>query len=99
MPETEGIKYAGSKLKIMPHILPPTQNTNAKTILDGFFGTTRIAQDLARLGYQVIANKASSVFEEFRRNPATGRYVAVEAIKRVLRKTKARHTAGRAEKT
>ena len=67
LPETEGIKYIGSKLKIIPHILSLIQSTEAKVILDGFSGTTRIAQALARLGYQVIANDVavwSKVFGE-----------------------------------
>jgi len=67
LPETEGIKYIGSKLKIMPHILSLIRSTDAKTVLDGFSGTTRIAQALARLGYQVIANDVavwSKVFGE-----------------------------------
>lgn len=55
-PPTEGIKYAGSKLKLLPYILQLTQKANPKTILDGFSGTTRVAQALARSGYKIIAN-------------------------------------------
>lgn len=55
-PATEGIKYAGSKLKILPHILHLIRKVGAKTILDGFSGTTRVSQALARLGYTVICN-------------------------------------------
>jgi adenine-specific DNA-methyltransferase len=33
---------------------------------------------------------AASVFEEFRRNPATGRFVALEALERLIRQTRAR---------
>ena len=33
---------------------------------------------------------ASSVFEEFRRNDRTGRFIAVEAIERLIRNTRAR---------
>ncbi len=55
-PPTEGIKYAGSKLKIIPHILQLVRKVGAKTVLDGFSGTTRVSQALARLGYTVICN-------------------------------------------
>lgn len=56
VPSTEGIKYAGSKLKLIPQILEFTQKVDAKTILDGFSGTTRVSQAFAKLGYTVICN-------------------------------------------
>ena len=56
VPETEGIKYAGSKLKLLPYIIDLVRETNAETILDGFSGTTRVSQALSRLGYRIIAN-------------------------------------------
>ena len=34
-PPTEGIKYAGSKLKLLPHILQLVKKVGAKTVLDG----------------------------------------------------------------
>lgn len=55
-PFTEGIKYAGSKLKLLPHILQLVKKVDAKTVLDGFSGTTRVSQALARLGYTVVCN-------------------------------------------
>lgn len=55
-PETEGIKYAGSKLKLLPYILKLVNEVQPNTVLDGFSGTTRVAQALAKLGYSVIAN-------------------------------------------
>ncbi len=58
-PTTEGIKYAGSKLKLLPYILHLTRKVKPRRILDGFSGTTRVAQALARLGYQVIANDSA----------------------------------------
>lgn len=64
-PPTEGIKYAGSKLKLLPHILQFARKVNAKTILDGFAGTTRVAQAFAKSGYQVIANDISVWSEVF----------------------------------
>lgn len=55
-PPTEGVKYAGSKLKLLPHILRLVERTGADTVLDGFSGTTRVSQALARLGYGVVCN-------------------------------------------
>ena len=55
-PYTEGIKYAGSKLRLLPHILQLVKQVGAKTVLDGFSGTTRVSQALARLGYTVVCN-------------------------------------------
>jgi len=54
-PQTEGIKYAGSKLKFLPHILDLVRKTGAKTVIDGFAGTTRVSQALAQSGYQVTS--------------------------------------------
>ena len=56
MPPTQGIKYIGSKLKLIPHILQLIKKVEAETILDGFSGTTRVSQALAKLGYTVICN-------------------------------------------
>lgn len=55
-PSTEGIKYAGSKLKLIPQILQLAKKVDAKTILDGFSGTTRVSQAFAKLGYSVHSN-------------------------------------------
>jgi len=55
-PATEGIKYAGSKLKLIPHILQMVKRVDAHTVLDGFSGTTRVSQALARSGYEVLCN-------------------------------------------
>ncbi|MGH7951010.1 MAG: DNA adenine methylase [Limisphaerales bacterium] len=58
-PKTEGIKYAGSKLKLLPHILQLVNKVSPKTVLDGFAGTTRVSQMLAQTGHRVIANDIS----------------------------------------
>lgn len=55
-PPTEGIKYAGSKLKLLPHILQLAQKIKPQTIFDGFSGTTRVSQAFAQYGYRVVAN-------------------------------------------
>ena len=38
VPNTEGIKYAGSKLKILPYILESCAELSFKTVLDGLNG-------------------------------------------------------------
>lgn len=65
-PKTKGIKYAGSKLKILPYIVEILSNLkNVKKVLDGFTGTTRVAQALAQLGYDVTASDISAWSEVF----------------------------------
>lgn len=58
-PPTEGIKYAGSKLKLLPYILKLASKVKAKSVFDGFSGTTRVSQAFAQFGYRVIANDIS----------------------------------------
>lgn len=53
---TEGIKYAGSKAKIIPYILRLAQQINATSVFDGFSGTTRVSQAFANAGYRVVSN-------------------------------------------
>lgn len=55
-PRTEGIKYAGSKLKLLPYILQLAKRIGVKTVLDGFSGTTRVSQAFAQRGYTVVCN-------------------------------------------
>ena len=55
-PPTEGIKYAGSKLKLLPAILTLIKQVNPQSVLDGFAGSTRVSQALAQSGYQVFCN-------------------------------------------
>lgn len=55
-PATEGIKYIGSKLKVLPYILRLINQVKPKTVLDGFAGTTRVSQALSKLGYRVFCN-------------------------------------------
>lgn len=59
-PETQGIKYAGSKLKILPYIVDLIRReVSVRTVLDGFSGSTRVSQALSQLGYRVTANDVS----------------------------------------
>lgn len=64
-PTTEGIKYAGSKLKLLPYILQLVRKVKPRTVLDGFSGTTRVSQALAQTGHRVIANDLSVWSEIF----------------------------------
>ena len=63
---TEGIKYAGSKKRLLPHILAHTQAlAGVQTVLDGFSGTTRVSQAFAQQGYTVTANDTADWSEVF----------------------------------
>jgi adenine-specific DNA-methyltransferase len=60
MPETQAIKYTGSKLKLLSHILSLSRKVldgveNA-AVFDGFSGSTRVSQAYAKMKYQVYAN-------------------------------------------
>jgi len=64
-PPTEGIKYAGSKLKLLPHILRLARQVKPQTIFDGFSGTTRVSQAFAQSGYRVISNDVAAWSKTF----------------------------------
>ena len=64
-PSTEGIKYAGSKLKLIPYILQLARKVDAGTIFDGFSGTTRVSQAFAKRGHTVICNDTAVWSEVF----------------------------------
>ena len=64
-PSTEGIKYAGSKLKLLPQILTLIEKLRPRTIFDAFSGTTRVSQALAQCGYSVRAGDVSAWSEVF----------------------------------
>jgi adenine-specific DNA-methyltransferase len=59
VPVTEGIKYAGSKLKLLPYILDVISDLDIKRVLDGFSGSTRVSQAFAKLGFDVTASDIS----------------------------------------
>lgn len=59
IPETEGIKYTGSKLKILPYIVNMVANLDVTSALDAFSGTTRVAQAFSQMGYDTTANDIS----------------------------------------
>ncbi len=66
VPKTEGIKYAGSKLKILPFICEMIKDlSGVRTVLDGFSGSTRVSQAFAQLGFSTTANDISVWSEVF----------------------------------
>jgi adenine-specific DNA-methyltransferase len=66
IPKTEGIKYAGSKLKILPYIFEMVRELKGvETVLDGFSGSTRVSQAFAQLGYSTSANDIAAWSEVF----------------------------------
>lgn len=63
---TQGIKYAGSKLKIIPNIIQIiSELKDIRSVLDGFSGTTRVSQAFAQLGYDTTANDQAVWSEVF----------------------------------
>ena len=60
IPETQAIKYTGSKLKLLPYILSLSKqvagNSKNVAVFDGFSGSTRVSQAYAKTGYKVYAN-------------------------------------------
>lgn len=69
VPATEGVKYAGSKLKLLPHIIPIVCGLrDVHTVLDGFSGSTRVSQGLYQTGrFAVVSNDISAWSEVFAR--------------------------------
>lgn len=68
IPTTEGIKYAGSKLNLLPYIdeiMVSLKNSYIKNVLDGFSGTTRVSQYFAQKGYNTHSNDISIWSEIF----------------------------------
>lgn len=64
-PYTEGIKYTGSKLKIIPYILDTIADLKCNSILDAFSGTTRVSQAFAKQGFRTTSNDLSVWSEVF----------------------------------
>lgn len=63
--KTEGIKYIGSKLRIIPYILEIAAQIGPGSVFDGFTGSTRVAQAFAQMGCDVIAADISKWSEVF----------------------------------
>lgn len=64
-PRTEGVKYVGSKLRLIPHIMHLVEPLGAQTALDAFSGTTRVAQAFAQCGLHTHANDLAVWSEVF----------------------------------
>lgn len=64
-PATQGIKYAGSKLKLLPQIVSLTDGLGVNSVFDGFSGTTRVSQAFANLGFRVVSNDVADWSEAF----------------------------------
>lgn len=63
---TQGVKYAGSKQKLIPYILKEVEKLkDVRTVIDGFAGTTRVSQAFHTLGYEVTSNDVSAWSEVF----------------------------------
>ena len=67
--QTEGIRYTGSKRKIIPRILSliATHCPKVESVLDACAGTTRVSQALRKNGYAVTANDIASYSQIFAR--------------------------------
>lgn len=65
LPHTEGIKYIGSKLKLLPYIVREVEGLRVSSVLDAFSGSTRVSQAFAQLGYDTTANDLSEWSEVF----------------------------------
>jgi adenine-specific DNA-methyltransferase len=60
VPQTQAIKYTGSKQKLLPYILSLSKKVSAgfhnAAVFDGFSGSGRVSQAYAKSGYRVYAN-------------------------------------------
>lgn len=65
MIETEGIRYSGSKKKIIPYIIDIVDRLPIKNALDGFSGTTQVAQCFKQLGLITSSNDMSEYSRVF----------------------------------
>jgi adenine-specific DNA-methyltransferase len=69
VPQTQAIKYTGSKLKLLPYILSMSKKASAGShnaaVFDGFSGSGRVSQAYAKSGYTVYANDAAPYSKVF----------------------------------
>jgi len=65
--ETKGIRYLGSKNKIIPLIIEVVESLGLpdKNIIDVFTGTTRVAQAFKSVGYEVLTSDLSWASEAY----------------------------------
>ena len=64
---THGVRYLGSKAKIIPLILEVIEGLGVedKTVIDVFAGTTRVAQALKKAGYKVTTSDLAWASEAY----------------------------------
>lgn len=67
IPLSEGVKYIGSKRKLLSSILEIISRTKSKSVLDVFSGTTRVGQSLRSNGFVVGSNDVASYSKVFGR--------------------------------
>ncbi len=64
--KTEGIKYTGSKKRLIPSILEIVADLkDVQSVLDGFSGTTRVSQAFSQMGYNTSSNDIAIWSEVF----------------------------------
>ncbi|MDO4628981.1 MAG: DNA adenine methylase [Planctomycetia bacterium] len=63
--QTQGVKYAGSKKRLLPQILDVIESTGARSVWDAFSGTTRVSQALAQKGFRTFSSDISLWSEIF----------------------------------
>ena len=62
---THGVKYIGSKNKLIPHILNATKHIPPSTMIDVFSGTTRVAQAYRKSGWKVLSSDLAWATEAY----------------------------------
>jgi adenine-specific DNA-methyltransferase len=69
VPQTQAIKYTGSKQRLLPYILSMSEkvsvNSHDGAVFDGFSGSTRVSQAYAKGGYRVYANDTAPYSKVF----------------------------------
>ena len=65
--ETKGVRYLGSKSKIIPLIIDVVESLNLKdrSMIDVFTGTTRVAQAFKSVGYEVTTSDLAWASEAY----------------------------------
>ncbi|MDR1972149.1 MAG: DNA adenine methylase [Treponema sp.] len=70
VPATQGIKYAGSKLKLLPRILSLARKVKPSTVFDGFAGSTRVSQAFSQEGCAVYSKVFNTAYLLNQKEPA-----------------------------
>jgi adenine-specific DNA-methyltransferase len=62
---TYGVKYIGSKKSLLEKIIEFSNETGAKSVIDAFTGTTRVAQAYRQSGYDVVSSDLAWASEPY----------------------------------